>query len=253
MTAPPENATSILIIEDDRDLLSALVRLLTSVGYAVETAMDGEAGLEAALRIAPHLVLIDIELPRKSGIEVTRELRSRGVLTPMLMLTARKSVPDKVTGLDAGADDYLPKPFEYAELMARVKALLRRSTITAGSAVMRLRDLTLDPITRRVERGGREIELTRKEYALLEYLMRHARRPVSRQDITEHVWKQQADPLTNVVDVYINYVRRKIGDDRADPLIRTVRGVGYVIDDGGAGKEGPGTSGHPPTDSRANR
>ncbi len=233
MTAAPDNATRVLIIEDDGDLLSVLGRILTSAGYAIETALDGESGLESALRLSPDLIIVDVGLPKKSGIEVTRDLRSRGVLTPMLMLTARTSLPDKVTGLDAGADDYLPKPFEYPELMARVKALLRRSTITAGSAVMRLRDLTLDPITRRVERGGREIELTQKEYALLEYLMRHARRPVSRQDITEHVWKQQEDPLTNVVDVYINYVRRKIGDDKADPLIRTVRGVGYVIDDSG--------------------
>ncbi len=224
--APPK----ILVIEDDGDLLRVLQRILAGAGYTVTTATDGESGMQHALADEPDLIIVDIGLPLKNGIEVTQELRNRGQLTPMLMLTARTSVNDRVTGLDAGADDYLPKPFEYPELLARVKALLRRSTITAGSAVMRVRDLTLDPITRRVERGGREIELTQKEYALLEYLMRYAGQPVSRQTITEQVWKQQDDPLTNVVDVYINYLRKKLGDDKSQPLIRTVRGVGYVIE-----------------------
>jgi DNA-binding response OmpR family regulator len=136
-----------------------------------------------------------------------------------------------VSGLDAGADDYLAKPFEYAELLARVKALLRRSTITAGSSTMRVRDLSVDPVARRVERAGKVIELTQKEYALLEYLVRNAGRIVSRQMISEHVWKHDVDPLTNVVDVYINYLRKKLDEDKHNPLIQTVRGRGYLIKD----------------------
>jgi DNA-binding response OmpR family regulator len=149
----------------------------------------------------------------------------------MLMLTARGSVTDRVSGLDAGADDYLPKPFEHAELIARVKALLRRSQIATASARLTVRDLTVDPITRRVERGGKEIPLTQKEYLLLEYLVRNAGRTVSRDMIGEHVWKHRLDPLTNVVDVYINYLRKKLGETKGQPLIKTVRGVGYTVDE----------------------
>ncbi|HKV49798.1 MAG TPA: response regulator transcription factor [Gemmatimonadaceae bacterium] len=234
MTEHSDGVPSVLVVEDDRDLLSVLQRILSGEGFAVRSAQDGEAGLLEALDHAPDLVILDIGLPRKNGVEVARELRSRGFRAPMLMLTARTSVSDKVSGLDAGADDYLPKPFEFAELLARVKALLRRSTLTAESAVMRVRDLSLDPISRRVERGGKEIELTQKEYALLEYLMRNMGRTVSRQMISEHVWRQQVDPLTNVVDVYINYLRKKLEEDRDHPLIHTVRGSGYVLRDDAA-------------------
>lgn len=234
MTEHSDGAPSVLVVEDDRDLLSVLQRILGGEGFNVRSAQDGEAGLLEALDHAPDLVILDIGLPRKNGVEVARELRSRGFRAPMLMLTARTSVSDKVSGLDAGADDYLPKPFEFAELLARVKALLRRSSLTAESAVMRVRDLSLDPISRRVERGGREIELTQKEYALLEYLMRNMGRTVSRQMISEHVWRQQVDPLTNVVDVYINYLRKKLEEDREHPLIHTVRGSGYVLRDDAA-------------------
>jgi len=223
---------TVLVVEDDRDLLSVLQRILAGEGYRVLSAQDGEAGLTEALDHLPDLVILDIGLPIRNGVEVARELRARGFRAPMLMLTARSSVSDRVSGLDAGADDYLPKPFEFPELLARVKALLRRATITAESAVMRVRDLSLDPISRRVERGGKEIELTQKEYALLEYLMRNAGRVVSRQMISENVWKQQMDPLTNVVDVYINYLRKKLEEDRDNPLIHTVRGAGYVLKDG---------------------
>jgi two-component system copper resistance phosphate regulon response regulator CusR len=222
---------SVLVVEDDPDLLAVLPRILSTAGYVVRTASDGEDGLTKVLDDAPAIAILDVGLPKLSGYDLARELRSRGFQFPVLMLTARVTVDEKVSGLDAGADDYLAKPFEYAELLARVKALLRRSSITAGSSTMRVRDLSLDPVTRRVQRGGRVIELTQKEYALLEYLMRNAGRIVSRQMISEHVWKHDADPLTNVVDVYINYLRKKLDEDKHHPLIRTVRGRGYLFKD----------------------
>ncbi|HMI57642.1 MAG TPA: response regulator transcription factor [Gemmatimonadaceae bacterium] len=225
------NLDSVLVVEDDPDLLAVLPRILTGAGYVVRTAADGEDALSKVLDDAPALAILDVGLPKLSGYELARELRSRGYQFPVLMLTARVTVDDKVSGLDAGADDYLAKPFEYAELLARVKALLRRSTITAGSSTMRVRDLSVDPVARRVERAGKVIELTQKEYALLEYLVRNAGRIVSRQMISEHVWKHDVDPLTNVVDVYINYLRKKLDEDKHNPLIQTVRGRGYLIKD----------------------
>ena len=225
------NLDSVLVVEDDPDLLAVLPRILTGAGYIVRTAADGEDALSKVLDDAPALAILDVGLPKLSGYELARELRSRGYQFPVLMLTARVTVDDKVSGLDAGADDYLAKPFEYAELLARVKALLRRSTITAGSSTMRVRDLSVDPVARRVERAGKVIELTQKEYALLEYLVRNAGRIVSRQMISEHVWKHDVDPLTNVVDVYINYLRKKLDEDKHNPLIQTVRGRGYLIKD----------------------
>jgi two-component system copper resistance phosphate regulon response regulator CusR len=230
MSDPPMN-DSVLVVEDDPDLLTVLPRILSTAGYVVRTAADGEDALSKVLDDAPAIAILDVGLPKLSGYELARELRSRGYQFPLLMLTARVSVDDKVSGLDAGADDYLAKPFEYAELLARVKALLRRSTITAGSSTMRVRDLSVDPVTRRVERAGKVIELTQKEYALLEYLVRNAGRIVSRQMISEHVWKHDVDPLTNVVDVYINYLRKKLDEDKNNPLIQTVRGRGYLIKD----------------------
>ena len=219
----------VLVVEDDVDLLAVLERILSGAGYRVRTAEDGDAGLTMALEERPDLVILDVGLPTKNGMEVTRELRTRGFRSPMLMLTARSSVSDKVTGLEAGADDYLPKPFEFPELLARVSALLRRASISAQASVLSVGDLSLDPISRRVTRGGQAVELTQKEYALLEFLMRHAGTPVSRQTIAEEVWKQQVDPLTNVVDVYINYLRKKIDSDSEKELIQTVRGVGYML------------------------
>jgi len=229
MTHAQSRSPSILVVEDDADLQSVLRRILEAEGYKVLRAEDGEHGIAAALDYQPALVILDVGLPRKDGHVVARELRSKGFDAPMLMLTARSAVVDKVSGLDAGADDYLPKPFEHAELIARVKALMRRGQISAAGAKLKVRDLTLDPISRRVERGGKEITLTQKEYLLLEYLMRNAGRTVTREMIGEHVWKHQLDPLTNVVDVYINYLRKKLAEKKTDPIIKTVRGAGYSI------------------------
>lgn len=221
----------VLIIEDDEYLASVLSRILANEGFEVLTAPDGETGLSKALDSQPDLVILDVGLPRRDGVDLTRTLRARGFGAPMLMLTARAAVSDRVSGLDAGADDYLPKPFEYSELLARVKALLRRAAMAAASSQLRVRDITLDPMSRRVEKNGKPLELTQKEYALLEYLMRNEGRPVTRQQIARTVWKSTPEPETNVVDVYINYLRKKLGDTRDRQLVHTVRGVGYMIKD----------------------
>ena len=220
---------TILVVEDRREVLDVLQRTLVDNGYAVLTAADGEAGLELALDRKPDLVILDIGLPKRNGLHVARELRNRAFTAPVLMLTARDTVADKVTGFDAGADDYLSKPFDYDELLARVKALLRRASLRADETLMRVGDLTLDPIAREVTRSGRKIALTQKEYALLEYLLRHAGRAVTREQISEQVWKQPFDPSTNIVDVYINYLRRKLESTGGPQLVHTVRGVGYVL------------------------
>ena len=226
---PLGHGESVLIVEDDEYLASVLSRILVNAGFRVLTATDGESGLTMALDAQPDLVILDVGLPRRDGVNLTRTLRARGFGAPMLMLTARAAVSDRVSGLDAGADDYLPKPFEYSELLARVKALLRRASMTAASTQLRVRDLTLDPITRKVERGGRAVDLTQKEYALLEYLMRNEGRAVTRQQIAQTVWNTAPEPETNVVDVYINYLRKKLGDSRESPMVHTVRGTGYMI------------------------
>jgi len=226
-TSPQQ--VSILVIEDRREVLDVLQRTLSDNGYRVLTAMDGDSGLQLALDAQPDLVILDIGLPKRSGLAVARELRARAFTAPVLMLTARDTVTDKVQGFEAGADDYLAKPFDYDELLARVRALLRRASMRDEAALMRLGDLTINPLTRDVVRGTRAIALTQKEYALLEYLMRHAGMPVSREQISEHVWKQDFDPTTNIVDVYINYLRKKVDQDAERPLVHTVRGVGYML------------------------
>ena len=229
MASHEPNPPTILVIEDRKEVLDVLQRTLSDNGYIVRTASDGDAGLELALDLRPDLIILDIGLPKRSGIQVARELRSRAFTAPVLKLTARDTVSDKVTGLDAGADDYLAKPFDYDELLARVKALLRRSLLRADETRMRVGDLSVDPMAREVVRGGRRIALTQKEYSLLEYLMRHTGHPVSREQISEHVWKQEFDSSTNIVDVYINYLRTKLESDGGAPLVHTVRGVGYVL------------------------
>jgi DNA-binding response OmpR family regulator len=226
---PLSRGESVLIVEDDEYLSSVLSRILMNEGFRVMTAPDGESGLVKALDSEPDLVILDIGLPRRDGVELTRTLRARGFGAPMLMLTARAAVSDRVSGLDAGADDYLPKPFEYSELLARVKALLRRASMNAANTILRVRDIVLDPAARKVVKAGEPLELTHKEYALLEYLMRNEGRPVTRQQICTAVWKIEPEPETNVVDVYINYLRNKLGDTRENPLVVTVRGVGYMM------------------------
>lgn len=219
----------VLVVEDGPDVLNVLERTLSDNGYIVLTATDGEEGLATALDQHPDLVILDIGLPRRDGYEVARELRSRAFMAPVLMLTARDTIPDKVEGLDAGADDYLAKPFSYDELLARVRALLRRSALRADQAMLKIGDLVIDPFSRDVRRGSREISLTQKEYALLEYLARQAGRPVTREQISQQVWKQDFDPTTNIVDVYINYLRKKVDVDGEPSVVQTVRGVGYML------------------------
>ncbi len=222
-------APTILVVEDNRDVLAVIAHTLSSNGYTISRAYDGDTALTTALDTSPALVILDIGLPKRSGLDVAAELRRRGFRAPVLMLTARDTVSDKVTGLDAGADDYLAKPFDTEELLARVKALLRRATLRDDDAKLRVGDLVLDPMSRQVRRGARDIALTQREYALLEYLMKNADRELTRDQITEHVWRQDAEPSTNVVDVYINYLRKKIDTEGLPPLLHTVRGVGYVL------------------------
>lgn len=219
----------ILIIEDSDEVRSVLERMLRTQGYEVESAADGEQGHERALANKPDLVILDLGLPKRDGLEVARDLREHGFNAPLLMLTARNTTVDKVSGLDAGADDYLPKPFDQDELLARVKALLRGARLREGDLVLRVDGLTLDPIAREVRRDDELISVTQTEFSLLEFLMRNAGRQVRREEIMEQVWKQPFDPETNIVDVYINYLRKKIERGEKPKLLHTVRGVGYVL------------------------
>lgn len=227
--APSQQSSKILVVEDKREVLEVLQRTLSDNGYAVIAATDGDLGLQMALDERPDLIILDIGLPKRNGFAVARELRARAFTAPVLMLTARDTVTDKVEGFDAGADDYLSKPFDYDELLARVRALLRRATLRDDATLMRVGDLTVNPLSRDVTRRERSIALTQKEYALLEYLVQHAGMPVTREQISQHVWKQEFDPTTNIVDVYINYLRKKVDQDEEKPLVQTVRGVGYML------------------------
>jgi DNA-binding response OmpR family regulator len=228
-TTAAESPT-ILVVEDKPEVQDILRRTLSASGYSVLTAADGEQGLQLALDRTPDLVVLDVGLPVRDGIEVAKELRTRGFHAPVLMLTALDTVTDRVTGLDAGADDYLPKPFDYKELLARVKALLRRSALRATDVMLKVGDLVIDPLSRHVSRAGKPVTLTAKEYALLEYLMRNAGRLLTRDQISEQVWKQPFDSSTNIVDVYVSYLRQKIDDPSlGPPMVHTVRGQGYML------------------------
>ena len=218
----------LLVVEDEPKLAQYIHRGLTEESFTVDVARDGEEALERAARTAYDLVILDLMLPRMDGFAVCRALRASGSDLPILILSARRIVDDRVKGLELGADDYLTKPFAFSELSARVRSLLRRRQ-PAALLALSVGTLTLDPITRLVKRGDRRIDLTQKEFALLDYLLRHAGHVVTRTMIAEHVWGFNWDRLTNVIDVYINHVRRKI--ERADEprLIHAVRGAGYVI------------------------
>jgi heavy metal response regulator len=218
----------ILLVEDDKKVASFIHKGLEEEGYAVDVAPDGEAGLFMALDRLHDLIILDVMLPKKPGFQVLRELRQEKVATPVLLLTARDTVEDKVQGLDAGADDYLTKPFAFAELLARVRALMRRRA-EARTPTLQIADLVLDPATRSVTRGDQPITLTNREFALLEYLLRNPGRVLSRTMIADHVWDYDFDTGTNVIDVYVNYLRKKIDAGREPKLLHTVRGAGYVL------------------------
>ncbi len=208
---------------------TALKRALELGGFEVALAADGSEGLESAAAIRPDLVVLDVLMPGVDGLEVCRELRAQGSRTPILMLTARDAVADRVEGLEAGADDYLVKPFALEELLARVRALLRRSTEPRRDTALEFADLRLDPVSYSVTRGGRELELTRTEHLLLEFLLENPRRVLSRELIFDRVWHYDFGPTSKALDVYIGYLRRKTESDGEPRLIHTVRGVGYVL------------------------
>ena len=218
----------ILVVEDERRIADFISRGLSEQGYAVDVAGDGEGALLWPDVAEFDVIILDIMLPARDGIDVCRTLRRRGMRTPILMLTARDAVEDRVRGLDSGADDYLVKPFAFAELLARVRALTRREPAATGTA-LGVGDLILDTTTRDVSRDGKRIELTTKEYALLEYLLRHRNQVLTRTMIAEHVWNYEFDNASNVIDVHVRNLRRKIDDPFETKLISTVRGAGYRI------------------------
>lgn len=217
----------ILVVEDEPKVAGFIKKGLQEEGYAVDVAPDGAEGLAMVGMNVYDAIVLDLMLPKKNGIEVMREIRSKKLNVPVLMLTARDTVADKVMGLDAGADDYLTKPFAFQELVARLRSLLRRGK--AEITMLKVGDLTLDPATRKVKRGEAELALTAKEFSLLEYMMRNVGKPLSRTTLSEHVWDINFDRMTNVVDVYINFLRNKVDKDFEKKLIHTVRGVGYVM------------------------
>ena len=218
----------VLLVEDDRKAARLLAKGLQEEGFVVDVAPTGEEGEEKATVDDYDVLVLDWLLPGKDGLSICRALRSSGVQTPILMLTARDSVVDRVTGLGTGADDYLTKPFAFAELLARVRALLRRSRI-AQPAILQVADLTLDPAARRVMRGGAPVTLTPKEYAILELLMRAAGDVVSRTRLAERVWDEASEVFDNLVDVHVSHLRKKIDQAATVPLIHTIRGVGYRL------------------------
>ncbi|MBT2480181.1 response regulator transcription factor [Streptomyces sp. ISL-94] len=234
----------ILVVDDEPAVREALRRSLAFEGYAVQTAVDGLDALDKAASYAPDLIVLDIQMPRMDGLTAARRLRSAGNVTPVLMLTARDTVGDRVTGLDAGADDYLVKPFELDELFARVRALLRRSSYAAPRTgveghedVLTFGDLRMDLATREVTRGGRTVELTRTEFTLLEMFLAHPRQVLTREQILKTVWGFDFEPSSNSLDVYVMYLRRKTEAGGEPRLVHTVRGVGYVLRAGESGPE----------------
>jgi two-component system OmpR family response regulator len=217
----------ILVVEDDKKIASFVVNGLKQSGYAVDHSSDGEDGLFRAQTIPYDAAIVDLMLPKLDGLGLIQKARAHGVRTPVLILSAKASVDDRVKGLQSGGDDYLTKPFAFSELQARVQALIRRATQVAEPTRVSVGDLTLDLLTREVKRGEEKIELQPREFALLEYLMRHANRPVTKTMILEHIFDYSFDPQTNVVDVLVHRLRSKV--DKARAMIHTIRGVGYVL------------------------
>ncbi|WP_149181317.1 response regulator transcription factor [Streptomyces sp. TRM49041] len=230
----------ILVVDDEPAVREALRRSLAFEGYGTEVAVDGADALDKIAAYAPDLIVLDIQMPRMDGLTAARRVRASGSTVPILMLTARDTVGDRVTGLDAGADDYLVKPFELDELFARIRALLRRSSYTAGSGaaqdehdVLAFGDLRMDLATREVTRGSRRVELTRTEFTLLEMFLAHPRQVLTREQILKAVWGFDFEPTSNSLDVYVMYLRRKTEAGGEPRLVHTVRGVGYVLREGG--------------------
>jgi two-component system copper resistance phosphate regulon response regulator CusR len=227
----------ILLVEDDAVIASSLSKGLREEAYAVDVATDGDAAVTAAVVNPYDAIVLDLMLPRRDGFAVCRELRRRGLTMPVLMLTARDAVSDRIAGLDTGADDYLTKPFEFGELLARLRALLRRGPALAP-AVLRIGDLELDTHAHRATRAGRNVALTTREYALLEFLARNAGRVVGRAEISDHVWDDNYDPFSNLIESYINRLRKKLDAPGLPPLIHTRRGAGYVLSESPPGGGG---------------
>jgi DNA-binding response OmpR family regulator len=221
----------VLIVEDQKKLLQSLRRGLEEEGYDVVTATTGEEGYYLATTASPDAIVLDLMLPGRDGLKVLRDLRAQGYARPVLILTARDAVEDRVTGLDGGADDYLVKPFAHAELLARLRALLRRD-VSGRELILRADDLEIDLLARRVVRDGVELDLTKREYELLEYLLRHKNSAVTRDMIAREVWKEATGAPTNAIDVYVTLLRKKVERPGARQLIHTVRGVGYALRDG---------------------
>jgi DNA-binding response OmpR family regulator len=218
----------VLVVEDDLGIAQSIQQGLIEVGYVVDVASDGKSGLDYATSAEYDIIILDIMLPKLDGLHLVRALRDQSIRTPVLLLTARNAVADRVHGLDAGADDYLPKPFEFTELLARLRALLRRPPLQANP-VLQFADLEMDVATHQIRRSGRPIELSPREFTLLEYLMRHPHQVLTRNQILEHTWNSDFYGDSNVVDVYIGYLRRKIDKGFHPPLLHTVRGVGYRL------------------------
>lgn len=218
----------ILVVEDEKKIADFIKRGLKEEGYAVDSAYDGEQGLFFIKTNEYDLILLDLMLPKLDGLSVFRQIREEKISSPVIMLTAKDTTKDKVAGLDLGADDYITKPFAFEELLARIRAVLRKKE-SSGSRTMKVEDLVMDLSTHKVTRKGAEISLTAKEYALLEYLMRNSGAVVTRTMISEHVWDINFDTFTNVIDVYINYLRNKIDTGHKKKLIHTVRGRGYIL------------------------
>src|SRR5437660_9723044 len=218
-----------LLVEDDRTIAEFVARGLREAGFAVDHHADGEHGLEAALGQQYDVAIVDLMLPGRDGLSIIDELRRRGVSTPVLILSARRSVDDRVKGLQAGGDDYLTKPFAFAELLARVQALVRRASRAPEPTTLKVDDLLLDLLSRRVTRGDVSIDLRPREFALLEYLMRNAGKVISKTMILSHVWEYSFDPQTNIVDVLVSRLRDKVDRPFAKKILHTVRGVGYVL------------------------